>query len=148
MKSSGGSNPIVRAVGLVVATAVGIFLLPFWPLIVLLGYPVLLISAIVFPLYWFVGLRRGVSRRLCQLAAYWVLGLGIVLTVHGIIMSMDTALAGAPPTEQEKQFGRRVASTGGGLAVLAAFGAYALDAGWSRSKPRTIAILDDLPPGP
>ncbi|MFO0952694.1 MAG: hypothetical protein U0835_16410 [Isosphaeraceae bacterium] len=111
------------------------------PLAVLLGFPMLLGIAV-----WYVSMAlkgRRVDRPL-QIVAVWSAYLGLILTLQGIMLAMDTALAGAPPSEEEKRFGRMVAYSGGTLAGAAVVAAYALE--WryrSAGKPKAAAI-DEL----
>ena len=53
--------------------------------------------------------------------------LGLIVLLHGILIGFDTALAGAPPTDAEKRFGRRVAYAGGAIAAFFVVIAYAIE---------------------
>lgn len=105
----------------------------FLPLAVILGYPTLLAIALYYFGRWVVG-------RLADpvgVAAIWAVYLGLVVCLHGILICFDTALAGAPPTPEEKRFGTNLAYVGGALAVAAVISAYALEAGGRHAKPKT-----------
>ena len=118
----------------------------FLPLVPLLGYPVLAVIALVFLANWFWVEERGLlSRRFAQLVCFWTICLGLVLMIHGIIICMDSALKGPPPTPEEKRLGRIIAYAGAGLSGLAAVGAYVFQP-WSGSNRKpVIPELDELP---
>jgi hypothetical protein len=121
----------------------------FWPLIPLLGYPTLLVIALVFLADWFVVRGRGLlSRRLAQLVSFWVICLGLVLIMQGVMICMDTALKGAPPTPEEKRLGKMIAYVGTGLAGLAAIGAYAFQPWQGSRRKQEIQEFEELPAGP
>jgi hypothetical protein len=126
----------------------GIFLLAttvclvFLPFAILIGYPWLIGIG-----FWYAGLwYAGRVVRPAQVAAVWVAYLGLILILHGILLGFDTALAGAPPTAEEKRFGRMVAYLGGAIAGVSVVAAYATEI-WLRivgEKPDKGFPLDDL----
>jgi hypothetical protein len=110
----------------------------FLPLAVLGGYPALLAIGT-----W--SILRGIFGRLdrpAASAAIWMIYLGLIVTIHGILLCFDTALAGAPPTAEEKRFGTMLAYLGGSLAGASAVVAYVVD-----RKP-CIKKLDARKPAP
>ena len=102
--------------------------LVFMPLGVMFGYPFLLVIGIIFLAKWSLGRLPCAS----STAAVWLTYLGIVVCLHGVILSTDTALAGAPLSMAELQFGKTVAKSGGALACGAAIAAILLDRRWRR----------------
>lgn len=113
----------------------------FLPIIVLFGYPMLAGIGL-----WLIA--RGLVGRLerpAEMAAVWMTYLGLILAVHGILIAADISLKGAPPSEEEKGFGYRLAYAGGTLAGLSVVAAYGLDL---RNRRVTKAVkpgpLDDL----
>jgi hypothetical protein len=121
----------------------------FLPLVLLVGYPVLLIIAVFFLPRWFLLEGRGLfSRRLAQLVCYWTICFGLVVMTQGILIAMDSALKGPPPTPEEKRQGRTIAYSGAGISALAAVGAYVFQPWNRRGRKVVIPDLDELPAGP
>ncbi|MEW4571134.1 hypothetical protein AB1L88_24960 [Tautonia sp. JC769] len=106
--------------GVLVLTTVCPILLP---LALLIGYP----SLVVIGLGYAVLGATGRLERPAEVAAVWAAYLGLFLTLQGIVICFDTALAGAPPTAGEKRFGTRLAYLGGGIAGVSALLAYGID---------------------
>jgi hypothetical protein len=121
----------------------------FLPFVLLVGYPVLLMIAVFFLPRWFLLEGRGLlSRRLAQLVCYWAICFGLIVMTQGILIAMDSALKGPPPTPEEKRQGRMIAYTGAGISGLAAVGAYVIQPWNRRSRKAGIPELDELPAGP
>jgi hypothetical protein len=119
------------------------------PLVLLVGYPVLLIIALFSPLRWFLIDGRGLlSRRLAELVCYWAICFGLVVMAHGLMIVMDSSLKGAPPTPEEKRLGLMIAFTGAAISSLAAVGAYGFQPWSCPGGKRGVPELDDLPAGP
>jgi hypothetical protein len=106
--------------GVLVATILCPILLP---LAILIGYPSLVIIGIGYAIHGFAGRLD----RPAGVATVWAAYLGLFLILHGIVICFDTALAGAPPTAEEKRFGTRLAYLGGGIAGVSVLLAYLLD---------------------
>ena len=112
----------------VVALSLGAVVCPiFLPLVVFLGYPVLLIGAAGL----IVKSREGEIQRPSQPVCFLVMFLGLVMILHGIAICWDSSLGGSP-SEEDKRFGNWVAYLGAGVAGISAGAAYFLDP--SRSK--------------
>jgi hypothetical protein len=108
------------------------------PLAILLGYP-----ALVFIGLWYAG--RALAGRLerpAEVIAVWVAYLGLILTLNGIILCTDTALAGTSPSLEQKRFGIWFAYLGGAVAVTAVVAAYTLD--WRRRAAHKQAVKPTL----
>jgi hypothetical protein len=113
----------------------------FLPLAVLLGYPVLVGIGL-----WYLG--RSLLGRLetpAEVMAVWSAYLGLILTIQGILLCADTALAGAPPSAEQKRFGTGLAYLGGAVAVASVVAAYALDLRRRTAHKKAVkqATLDD-----
>jgi hypothetical protein len=93
------------------------------PLAILIGYPWLIAIGVWHAGRWFAGRLE----RPAQTAAVWVAYLGLILILHGIVLCFDTALAGTSPTMEQKQFGTRLAYSGGAVTALAVIVAYSLE---------------------
>jgi hypothetical protein len=63
----------------------------------------------------------------------WFCWLGIVICLHGLLLGSDFAIAGAPASVSELQFGSRVAKFSSGLAVAAAIASFVIST-WSLPK--------------
>jgi hypothetical protein len=103
-----------------VVTAGSLILLP---LAILLGYPWLFGIGIWYAGMWYAGRVA----KPAQVAAVWVTYLGLIIILHGIVIGFDTALAGAPPSEEQKRFGRKLAYAGGVIAAVSVVAAYAIE---------------------
>ena len=104
------------------------------------------VIALVFLANWFWVEERGLlSRRFAQLVCFWTICLGLVFMIHGIIICMDSALKGPPPTPEEKRLGLIIAYAGRGPVGARGRRRYVLQP-WSGSirKP-VIPELDELP---
>jgi hypothetical protein len=107
------SGPFLPLAIVMFVSVVTVILMPMG---VLFGYPWLLITSAFLSVKW----SRGRLSDPGQTAAVWLCWLGIVVCVHGIVMSADVAIAGAPPSREESEFGNRVAMVGGCVAVVGA----------------------------
>lgn len=106
---------------LAVVLTVGVGTVVLMPVAVLLGYPGLVLAGVWAAREW----AAGRLDRPAGTAAVWATYLGLVLAVHGLVLGADTALAGAPPSDEQRRAGARLAWTGGALAGAAAVAAYA-----------------------
>jgi hypothetical protein len=95
----------------------------FLPLAILLGFPVLFFIGLWYAGRWLTGRLE----RPAEVVAVWAAYLGLILTIQGILLCADTALAGASPSAEQKRFGTGLAYLGGAVAVASVVAAYALD---------------------
>jgi hypothetical protein len=95
----------------------------FLPLAVLVGYPALVLIGLWYTTRWLAGRLERPS----EIVAVWIAYLGLILTLQGILLCFDTALAGQSPTAEQKRFGTWLAYLGGAIAILAVILAYAID---------------------
>jgi hypothetical protein len=102
------------------ATAVCTIFLPF---ALLFGYPWLIGIAIWYTGRWMLGRLE----KPAEVAAIWTAYLGLILILHGAVISFDTALAGTPPTAAQKRFGNRLAYVGAAIALTSIIVAYTVD---------------------
>jgi hypothetical protein len=119
--------------------------------VILLAYPLLAIRGLsgLLRVFWVEdnGLIEALhDQRKVRDASLWVLCLGLVVTIHGLVIGAETSFT-SPPSPEEKRLGRLIAYCGGGLALLSAVSAYLSDRGGSPpdKKPGPFG-LDDLPP--
>lgn len=92
------------------------------PLIVILGYPTLMISAAGLV----VRSREGEIERPGQAACLLTMYLGLLMFFHGTLYVMDTPFS-SPPSDEARRFGNGLAYLGAGVAGISAISAYALD---------------------
>ncbi|MBI1322671.1 hypothetical protein GC170_05740 [bacterium] len=100
-------------------TGITVILLPFG---IMFGYPWLAISGIFLLAQW----SRGRLPNAAQVASTWLCWLGILICLHGILLGADLSIGGAPSSVAELQFGRRVATAGGVLAIVSAILSFAI----------------------
>ena len=50
--------------------------------------------------------------------------LGIIITLHGILLGWDSSLGGAPPSAEMKRLSTWVSYMGGGIAILSILASY------------------------
>jgi hypothetical protein len=91
----------------------------FLPVALFLGYPALLVIGAVVVFQWFTGTLE----RAGQVGCVWLMYLGLIVILHGVVICADTALAGAPPTAEQKRFGNGLAYLGAALAGASAVAA-------------------------
>lgn len=92
----------------------------FMPLGVLFGYIFLASTGVLFC----IRCCRGIPANASEYLSIWMTYLGIIITLHGILLGWDSSLGGAPPNAQMKRLSTWVSYTGGGIAILSILAAY------------------------
>ena len=92
----------------------------FMPLGVLFGYVFLASTGVLFC----IRCCRGIPVKAPGYVSIWMTYLGIIITLHGILLGWDSSLGGAPPSAEMKRLSTWVSYTGGGIAILSILAAY------------------------
>lgn len=92
----------------------------FMPLGVLFGYVFLASTGVLFC----IRCCRGIPAKAPGYVSIWMTYLGIILTLHGILLGWDSSLGGAPPSAEMKRLSTWVSYTGGGIAILSILASY------------------------
>jgi len=92
----------------------------FIPLGVLFGYIFLASTGVLFC----IRCCRGIPAKALGYVSIWMTYLGIIITLHGILLGWDSSLGGAPPSAEMKRLSTWVSYTGGGIAILSILAAY------------------------
>ncbi len=112
----------------------------FLPLAVFIGYPWLLIIGVALLLKSLKGEIKSPG----QTAFLWAIYLGFVMILHGVTICSDSALAGAPPSEEQKRFGNGLAYLGAAIAGISAIAAYLLELARRAARSGGVpAAIDD-----
>ncbi|MEC7409830.1 MAG: hypothetical protein VYB72_13505 [Planctomycetota bacterium] len=92
----------------------------FMPLGVLFGYVFLASTGVLFC----IRCCRGIPAKAPGYVSIWMTYLGIIITLHGILLGWDSSLGGAPPSAEMKRLSTWVSYIGGGIAILSILAAY------------------------
>ena len=84
------------------------------PLGVLFGYIFLAITGVLFC----IRCCREIPAEASGYVSIWMTYLGIIITLHGILLGWDSSLGGAPPSAGLKRLSAWVSYMGGGIAFL------------------------------
>ena len=105
----------------------------FIPLGVLFGYIFLAITGVLFC----IRCCRDIPADVSGYVSIWMTYLGIIITLHGMLLGWDSSLGGAPPSAEMKRLSAWVSYIGGGITLLSIVAAYFLARSKDASKDST-----------